>query len=157
MRPFAIAPYISTDIKPSLLFPQWDMVTVILCVFLLSYVYGEGKVSSTHPASYHSSNRSPRTRAITSKAVSFVSHISSSSLASSSRVSRRTWKRAGSIGSRSWARRVEKLLRLSGVDATDRRTKTQGVASSADFFEHLLELSQAAERGGRHDGVEGVT
>jgi Ca2+:H+ antiporter len=27
----------------SLLFPQWDMVTVILCVFLLSYVYGEGK------------------------------------------------------------------------------------------------------------------
>ncbi len=36
----------------SLIFPQWDMVTVILCVFLLSYVYGEGKVSkiphSTH-------------------------------------------------------------------------------------------------------------
>ena len=28
----------------SLIFPQWDMVTVILCVFLLSYVYGEGKV-----------------------------------------------------------------------------------------------------------------
>ncbi|KAL2116246.1 hypothetical protein VTJ04DRAFT_8413 [Mycothermus thermophilus] len=27
----------------SLLFPQWDMVTVVLCVFLLSYVYGEGK------------------------------------------------------------------------------------------------------------------
>jgi Ca2+:H+ antiporter len=27
----------------TLLFPQWDMVTVILCVFLLSYVYGEGK------------------------------------------------------------------------------------------------------------------
>ncbi|PFH58832.1 hypothetical protein XA68_13160 [Ophiocordyceps unilateralis] len=27
----------------SLLFPQWDMVTVILCVFLLSNVYGEGK------------------------------------------------------------------------------------------------------------------
>lgn len=27
----------------ALLFPQWDMVTVILCVFLLSYVYGEGK------------------------------------------------------------------------------------------------------------------
>ena len=27
----------------SLLFPQWDMVTVILCVFLLSYMYGEGK------------------------------------------------------------------------------------------------------------------
>lgn len=27
----------------SLLFPQWDMVTVILCVFLLSYVHGEGK------------------------------------------------------------------------------------------------------------------
>ena len=26
-----------------LIFPQWDMVTVILCVFLLSYVYGEGK------------------------------------------------------------------------------------------------------------------
>ncbi|PTB73272.1 hypothetical protein M440DRAFT_1394430 [Trichoderma longibrachiatum ATCC 18648] len=27
----------------SLLFPQWDLVTVVLCVFLLSYVYGEGK------------------------------------------------------------------------------------------------------------------
>ncbi|KAK4245192.1 Sodium/calcium exchanger protein-domain-containing protein [Corynascus novoguineensis] len=27
----------------SLLFPQWDMVTVIMCVFLLSYVYSEGK------------------------------------------------------------------------------------------------------------------
>lgn len=27
----------------SLLFPQWDMVTVILCVVLLSYIYGEGK------------------------------------------------------------------------------------------------------------------
>lgn len=26
-----------------LLFPQWDMITVILCVFLLSYMYGEGK------------------------------------------------------------------------------------------------------------------
>ena len=31
------------DYTFSLLFPQWDMVTVILCVFLLSYVYGEGK------------------------------------------------------------------------------------------------------------------
>lgn len=30
----------------SLIFPQWDMVTVILCVFLLSYVYGEGKVGN---------------------------------------------------------------------------------------------------------------
>ncbi|KAI9833682.1 MAG: hypothetical protein M1826_006773 [Phylliscum demangeonii] len=27
----------------TLIFPQWDMVTVILCVFLLSYMYGEGK------------------------------------------------------------------------------------------------------------------
>ncbi|KAF2445195.1 calcium permease family membrane transporter [Karstenula rhodostoma CBS 690.94] len=27
----------------SMIFPQWDMVTVILCVFLLSYMYGEGK------------------------------------------------------------------------------------------------------------------
>ncbi|OXV06786.1 hypothetical protein Egran_05448 [Elaphomyces granulatus] len=27
----------------NLIFPQWDMVVVILCVFLLSYVYGEGK------------------------------------------------------------------------------------------------------------------
>jgi len=27
----------------NLIFPQWDMVTVILSVFLLSYVYGEGK------------------------------------------------------------------------------------------------------------------
>lgn len=31
-----------TDIC-SLIFPQWDMVSAILCVFLLSYVYGEGK------------------------------------------------------------------------------------------------------------------
>jgi len=31
------------DVKPALIFPQWDMVTVILCIFLLSYVYGEGK------------------------------------------------------------------------------------------------------------------
>lgn len=28
----------------NLIFPQWDMVTAILSVFLLSYVYGEGKV-----------------------------------------------------------------------------------------------------------------
>lgn len=27
----------------NLLFPQWDLITVILCVFLLSYMYGEGK------------------------------------------------------------------------------------------------------------------
>ena len=27
----------------NLIFPQWDMVTTILCVFLLSYMYGEGK------------------------------------------------------------------------------------------------------------------
>ena len=27
----------------NLIFPQWDMVTVILCVFLLSYISGEGK------------------------------------------------------------------------------------------------------------------
>ncbi|KEF59358.1 Ca2+:H+ antiporter [Exophiala aquamarina CBS 119918] len=27
----------------NLIFPQWDMVTVILCVFLLSYMSGEGK------------------------------------------------------------------------------------------------------------------
>jgi len=30
----------------NLIFPQWDMVTVILCVVLLSYVYSEGKVST---------------------------------------------------------------------------------------------------------------
>jgi Ca2+:H+ antiporter len=27
----------------TLIFPQWDMVTVILCVILLTYMYGEGK------------------------------------------------------------------------------------------------------------------
>jgi Ca2+:H+ antiporter len=27
----------------NLIFPQWDMVTVILCVFLLSYMVNEGK------------------------------------------------------------------------------------------------------------------
>lgn len=31
------------DYTFSLIFPQWDMVTVILCIFLLSYMYGEGK------------------------------------------------------------------------------------------------------------------
>lgn len=47
----AMYPHVPPDANPgdvamhtfSLLFPQWDMVTVILCVFLLSYVYGEGK------------------------------------------------------------------------------------------------------------------
>ncbi|KAH7413138.1 calcium permease [Cadophora sp. MPI-SDFR-AT-0126] len=34
---------IGTEYTFSLIFPQWDMVTVILCVFLLSYMYGEGK------------------------------------------------------------------------------------------------------------------
>ena len=32
-----------SDSTFTLIFPQWDMVTVILCVFLLSYMYGEGK------------------------------------------------------------------------------------------------------------------
>ncbi|KAK5081949.1 hypothetical protein LTR05_007091 [Lithohypha guttulata] len=32
-----------TDYTFNLIFPQWDMVTVILCVFLLSYVSTEGK------------------------------------------------------------------------------------------------------------------
>ncbi|KAF5131566.1 Low affinity vacuolar monovalent cation/H(+) antiporter [Metarhizium anisopliae] len=44
----AVYPNIPTGGDPSmytfsLLFPQWDVVTVILCVLLLSYVYGEGK------------------------------------------------------------------------------------------------------------------
>lgn len=26
-----------------LVFPQWDMVLVVICVFLLGYLYGEGK------------------------------------------------------------------------------------------------------------------
>lgn len=30
-------------LRGSLIFPQWDMITVILCVFLLSYVHSEGK------------------------------------------------------------------------------------------------------------------
>ncbi|KAL9615268.1 MAG: hypothetical protein Q9167_000239 [Letrouitia subvulpina] len=33
----------------NLIFPQWDMVTVILCVFLLSYMCGEGKVNFLRP------------------------------------------------------------------------------------------------------------
>lgn len=36
-------PYEAARYTFTLLFPQWDMVTVILCVFLLSYMYGEGK------------------------------------------------------------------------------------------------------------------
>lgn len=44
----AMYPNIPTRADPRmytffLLFPQWDLVTVILSVFLLSYVYGEGK------------------------------------------------------------------------------------------------------------------
>ncbi|KAL9050196.1 MAG: hypothetical protein Q9162_006791 [Coniocarpon cinnabarinum] len=36
-------PVVAVEHTFTLLFPQWDMVTVILCVFLLSYMYGEGK------------------------------------------------------------------------------------------------------------------
>lgn len=38
-----ISPENLLDHTFNLIFPQWDMVTVILCVFLLSYMYGEGK------------------------------------------------------------------------------------------------------------------
>lgn len=38
-----IPPMNVVDSTFTLIFPQWDMVTVILCVFLLSYMYGEGK------------------------------------------------------------------------------------------------------------------
>lgn len=41
-RPLCIRRYFLTCFL-RLIFPQFDMVTVILCVFLLSYVYGEGK------------------------------------------------------------------------------------------------------------------
>jgi Ca2+:H+ antiporter len=34
---------IDSNAATALIFPQWDMITVILCVFLLSYMYGEGK------------------------------------------------------------------------------------------------------------------
>jgi Ca2+:H+ antiporter len=27
----------------ALIFPRWDLITVILCMFLLAYMYGEGK------------------------------------------------------------------------------------------------------------------
>lgn len=27
----------------ALIFPQWDLITVVLCVFLLAHMYGEGK------------------------------------------------------------------------------------------------------------------
>lgn len=57
------------------------MVTVILCVFLLSYVYGEGKVSySPHSFPYHALTFF--VRAITLKGVSSYSLILSSSSAS---------------------------------------------------------------------------
>ena len=36
-------PRIAVEHTFTLIFPQWDMVCVILCVFLLSYMYGEGK------------------------------------------------------------------------------------------------------------------
>jgi Ca2+:H+ antiporter len=35
--------HVPLTLAAALIFPQWDMVTVILCVFLLSYMYGEGK------------------------------------------------------------------------------------------------------------------
>ena len=38
-----VDPHELIDHTFNLIFPQFDMVTVILCVFLLSYVYGEGK------------------------------------------------------------------------------------------------------------------
>ena len=31
------------NFQSSLIFGQWDMIAIILCVFLLSYTYGEGK------------------------------------------------------------------------------------------------------------------
>lgn len=40
---YDISETLLTNFNDSLIFPQWDMITVILCVFLLSYVYGEGK------------------------------------------------------------------------------------------------------------------
>lgn len=55
---FVDAEYLA-DHTFNLLFPQWDMVTVILCVFLLSYVYGEGKVRSHQ---YHFQSRSETKR-----------------------------------------------------------------------------------------------
>ena len=39
---YLVVPSNKTDLC-SLIFPQWDLVTVILCVFLLSYIYAEGK------------------------------------------------------------------------------------------------------------------
>ncbi|KAK2748212.1 hypothetical protein FQN55_004488 [Onygenales sp. PD_40] len=38
-----VDPKLLTSHSFNLIFPQWDMITVILCVFLLSYMYGEGK------------------------------------------------------------------------------------------------------------------
>ena len=40
--PLLLSPFYN-NIVLSLIFPQWDLVTVILCVFLLSYIYAEGK------------------------------------------------------------------------------------------------------------------
>lgn len=40
---FRLFPKHVTDGHIALIFPQWDMVTVILCVILLTYMYGEGK------------------------------------------------------------------------------------------------------------------
>ena len=38
----------------ALIFTPWDLITIILCVFLLSYMYGEGKSNyfKVHPAPY---------------------------------------------------------------------------------------------------------
>lgn len=71
-------------IDPSLVFPQWDMVstgyglledkayfsqvTIILCVFLLSYVYGEGKVISFWIFLLKASSKLKICRATTSRA-----------------------------------------------------------------------------------------
>lgn len=43
VNPLGVPPEDVARYTFSLLFPQWDMVTVILCVFLLSHMYGEGK------------------------------------------------------------------------------------------------------------------
>ena len=76
-------------IGPSLVFPQWDMVragysfgedeadylqvTTILCVFLLSYVYGEGKVISLWMFLLRAIAKSKIRRATTSKAAYYSS------------------------------------------------------------------------------------
>lgn len=115
------------------------MVTVILCVFLLSYVYGEGKVSETpllltHSLPVEEPALTDYCRATTSKAASWCLHISSLLWASTCPGTARIWSSWASIDSTLWpstTRRASKPLAGRGVEG---RIELCFLLSFSNFF-----------------------